>query len=274
MDMLDNIACKRVFQPEMLKKLTILGLCSGLVFVGISCRKAETASYDRAAVRPTADSIAAADQLYSGRTDLLKVRQAIVTLRQAQSDDQANYDLAWRLSKFNYYLGAHSDNSTEQDKAFHEGLDAGKLAVQLQDGKPEGHFWLGANYGGRAQISTLSGLSELEDIKQQMEAVLKIDERFESGSAYMVLGQVYCQAPRMLGGDVPKAIEYLEKGTKVGPNNALMRLRLAQAYVAANRNADAKKVIDDLFAMKAVPGYEPEYNEAIAEAKKLQEKIK
>jgi hypothetical protein len=66
----------------------------------------------------------------------------------------------------------------------------------------------------------------------------------------------------------------LEKGSKLAPDNALMRLRLAQAYAAANRNGDAKRVIDELFAMKAVPGYEPEYNEAIAEAKKLEEKIK
>lgn len=274
MDMLDNIPYKRALRLEMLKKMVILGLGSGLVFIGISCRKASTATYDHAAVRPTAEAIAEADRFYADRSDLVKVRQAIVSLRQAQADDQNNYQLAWRLAKFNYYLGAHSDNSTEQDKAFHDGLDAGNLAVKLQDGKPEGHFWLGANYGGRAQISTLSGLSELEDIKREMEAVLKIDEKFQSASAYMVLGQLYLQAPRLLGGDAQKAIEYLEKGSKLGPDNALMRVRLAEAYAAANRNSDAKRVIDELFAMKAVPGYEPEYNEAIAEAKKLQEKIK
>lgn len=272
--MLDNIPFKWAFQPEMLRKTAILILCSGLVFIGISCRKASTATYDHVAVRPAGEAIAEADHLYAERADLVKVRQAIVSLRQAQADNQANYELVWRLAKFNYYLGAHSDNSTEQDKSFHEGLEAGNLAVKLQEGKPEGHFWLGANYGGRAQISTLSGLSELEDIKREMEAVLKIDEKFQSASAYMVLGQVYLQAPRLLGGDVQKAIEYLEKGSKLGPDNALMRVRLAQAYAAANRNGDAKKVIDDLFVMKAVPGYEPEYNEAVAEAKKLQEKIK
>ena len=271
--MLDNMLCKWVFQSEMLKKMVVLGLCSVVVFIGSSCRKASTATYDRVAVRPTSESVAEADRLYGERADLVKVRQGIVSLRQAQADDQANYELAWRLAKFNYYLGAHSDNSTEQDKAFHEGLEAGNLAVKLQDGKPEGHFWLGANYGGRAQISTLSGLSELEDIKREMEAVLKIDERFQSASAYMVLGQVYLQAPKLLGGDTQKAIQYLEKGSKLGPDNALMRVRLAQAYAAANRNGDAKKVIEDLLVMKAVPGYEPEYNEAVAEARKLQEKI-
>ena len=272
--MLDNVPSQLTLELKMLKKIALVTSCMGLVFTGISCRKAATATSDRPAVRPTADAIAEADRFYGERSDLVKVRQGLVSLRQAQADDPSNYELAWRLSKFNYYLGAHSDNSTEQDKAFREGLEAGNLAVRLQDAKAEGHFWLGANYGGRAQVSTLSGLSELEDIKREMEAVIKIDERFQAGSAYMVLGQMYLQAPRLLGGDVDKAIEYLERGTKVGPDNALMRVRLAQAYAAAKRDADARKTIEDLLAMRPIPGYEPEYNEAVTEAHKLQEKLK
>src|SRR5215475_5507222 len=265
MEMLDNMTPKFVVRQEMLNKMTILGLCSGLILSGISCRKAATAPSDPVAVRPAGEAIAEADRLYADRADLVKVRQALVALRQAQADDPSNYELAWKLAKYNYFLGAHSDNSAEKDKSFHEGLEAGKLAVQLREGKPEGHFWLGANYGGRAQISMLSGLSELEDIKREMDAVLKIDEHYQAGSAYMVLGQVYLQAPKLLGGDTSKAINYLEKGIKVGPDNALMRVRLAQAYIADNRNAEAKKQIDLLMAMKPAPDYLPEYNEAVAE---------
>jgi hypothetical protein len=90
----------------------------------------------------------------------------------------------------------------------------------------------------------------------------------------MVLGQVYLEAPKLLGGDVNKAIGYLEKGTKVGPDNELMRAKLAEAYAEAHRNEDARRQIDILMAMKPAPGYEPEYNEAIADAKEIQEKIK
>src|SRR5437660_11679181 len=186
MEILDNMTLKRRDRREICGKTVILASSAALILAGIGCRKAATATPDRAALRPAAEAITEADRLYAERSDLVKVRQALVSLRQAQADDPANFDLAWRLAKFNYYLGAHSPNSTEQDKAFHEGIEAGKLAVKLQDGKPEGHFWLGANYGGTAQISTLAGLSEIEDIKREMEPVLKIDEGFQSGSAYMV----------------------------------------------------------------------------------------
>jgi tetratricopeptide (TPR) repeat protein len=265
---------KRRRKHETFGKTAILAASGVLIFAGIGCRKASTATSDPASLRPVAEAIAEADHLYAQRSDLVKVRQGLVSLRQAQADDPTNFDLAWRLAKFNYYLGSHSQNSTEQDKAFHDGIEAGKLAVKLQDGKPEGHFWLGANYGGTAQISTLAGLSEIETIKGEMEAVLKLDEGFQAGSAYMVLGQVYLQAPKLLGGDTQKAISYLEKGIKFGPENAPLRLRLAQAYASAGRNEDARKQVDTLLAMKASPGYEPEYNEAVADAHKLQDKIK
>jgi tetratricopeptide (TPR) repeat protein len=271
---LDN---RTVFEMLLRENLGNLGLSMvvfGLLLAGISCRKGATASNDKPPVKPASEAIAEAEQFYAGRADLVKVRQAVVTLRQAQADDAANYELAWRLAKFNYYLGSHSPDATEQGKAFREGIEAGKLAVKLQDGKPEGHFWLGANYGGTAQASTLAGLSDIDDIKQEMETVLKINDGYQAGSAYMVLGQVYLQAPRLLGGDTQKAIDYLEKGLKVGPDNALLKSKLAAAYVEAHRFDDARKQIDALKAMKPAAGYEPEYNEALSDAQKLEPKMK
>jgi tetratricopeptide (TPR) repeat protein len=251
----------------------LLALVSLSIIAG-GCRKPPSVAEVRGSGRPAAEAISEADQLYAGRADLTKIRQALVALRQAQADDPTNYDLAWRLAKFNYYLGAHSSDSSEKEKSFHDGIEAGKLAVKLQDGKPDGHFWLGANYGGNAKLSVLAGLSDFEDIRQEMETVLKLDERYQSGSAYMGLGQLYLEAPRLLGGDAQKAVEYLEKGVRIGPDNALLRWHLAAAYAELHRNEDARKQIDYLLAMKPAPGYEPEYEEAVAEVRKLQEKLK
>ena len=77
-----------------------------------------------------------------------------------------------------------------------------------------------------------------------METVLKLDEGYQGYSAYIGLGRLYLEAPRVLGGDVSKAIEYLEKGVKLNPNNTVMRYYLAEAYEANNRDADAKKQIE------------------------------
>jgi len=251
-------------------------LCAAtLIFGAIGCRRTTGEAVPVPPAPPVAaDPKVQADDFYAQRADVMKVRQAIIVLRQAFTANPADYEIAWRAARANYYLGTHSPDDTETERAFREGTEAGKAAVKLNAGRPEGHFWLGANYGGNAEISTLASLTDIEDIKREMEAVLKIDEGFEAGSAYMALGQVYLKAPRIFGGDVQKAIDYLQKGLKVGENNGLLHLRLAEAYVEQHRNEDARQQLKILFEKKATPGYEPEYNDAIKEGHKLEEKLK
>lgn len=275
MTTLDNIDNREPSSLQILRKLAVLGPMLVFVAALLGCSTpAEQAVSAPSSGRSAAESIAQADELYAQRADVMRVRQGLIALRQAAAEHATNYELAWRVAKYNYYLGSHTSDETEQEKAFHDGTEAGKLAVKLNKDRPEGHFWLGANYGGNAEISTLAGLAEIEDIKREMEAVLKIDESFQSGSAYLALGQVYLKAPRILGGDVSKAIEYLEKGLKFGPNNAPLRVRLAEAYAEARRTEDARRELKVLFESQPSPGYEPEHNDAVKEGRELQEKIK
>jgi tetratricopeptide (TPR) repeat protein len=246
-----------------------------LLFSGVSCRK--TAAVDPATVdlgdaKAAADSISEGDKLYAQREDLSKVRAAVTALRQARTADYGNFEAAWKLARADYYLGSHATDQ-EADDAFREGIEAGKLAIQLQPNRPEGHFWLGANYGGSAERSTLAGLSSVEDIRREMEAVIKIDETFQNGSAYMGLGQLYLQTPKVLGGDTGKAIDYFLKAQRIGPTNSLVKLHLAEAYHVAGRDAEAKKEINQLLAMTPSPDYLPEHKETVEKGKKLLEKL-
>ena len=276
---LDNSGCMQPKQTENRRKLqstAILLLLQLAAIAGLSCRN-QRSEVEKDPGQPdktvATEKIAEADQLYSQREDLSKVRLSVAELRQARIADYGNYEAAWKLARASYYLGAHTTDERERDEAFREGSDVGKIAVQLDSGKPEGHFWLGANYGGAAEHSTLAGLSTVEDIRREMEAVLKIDEQFQGGSAHLALGQLYLQAPRLLGGDYQKAIEHLEKGLKSGSNNAMIRLRLAEAYSDTNRDAEARKQIEVILKMTPDPNYIPEYKEAVDMAKKLLEKI-
>jgi tetratricopeptide (TPR) repeat protein len=217
--------------------------------------------------------LAEAEPLYEARADMSRARVAVAVLRQARVADYGNYEVAWKLSRAAYYVGDHTEDDDERDDMFREGIEAGTAAVKLQGDKPEGHFWLGANYGGSASHSTLASLSSVQDIKREMEAVIKIDEGYQSGSAYLGLGRLFLQTPRVLGGDSTKAINYLEKGLKFGPNNSLMRVHLAEAYVAAERVGEARKQLDALMAITPDPKYAPEHQDALAKAKKLQQKI-
>jgi tetratricopeptide (TPR) repeat protein len=228
---------------------------------------------------PAADSSAAAqevtqaDQLYAQRADLMQLRRGIVALRQALTQDPGNYDAAWKLSKFNYYLATHTDDTKGRDEAFRAGIESGKTAVRLQNEKPDGHFWLGANYGGAAQHSAIQGLATVGDIQNEMDTVLRLDQGYQNGSAYMVLGLVYLNAPEIVGGDPKKAVAEMEKGLPFGEPNAFLHLHLAEAYSKVGRNNDARRELKKILDMTPDPNYLPEYKEASADAQKLLDQI-
>jgi tetratricopeptide (TPR) repeat protein len=263
-------------KQEILRSAMIASTLFSLVIGGLACNSGASsspASTGGADAKMAADKLAEAEPFYEAREDLTKARTAVTILRQAHAADYGNYEAAWKLARAAFSVGDRTDNDTEQDDMFREGIDAGKAAVQLQPSKPEGHFWLGANYGGRAAHSTLSNLSSFQDIKGEMEAVLKLDEGYQGYSAYLGLGRLYLQAPKVLGGDVKKAIEYLEKGVKLNPNNTVMRFHLAEAYEVDKRNGDAKKQIETVMSTTPDPKYLAEHKVAVEKSKKLLQKI-
>jgi tetratricopeptide (TPR) repeat protein len=251
----------------------IVAIAICLLALATSCKDHSPHESISADSTSAAEDIAGADQLYAQRADLMQLRRGIVSLRQALTKDPGNYDAAWRLSKFNYYLATHSDDSRERDNAFRDGIAAGKTAVQLQNEKPDGHFWLGANYGGAAEHSTIQGLATVNDIRSEMETVLRLDEGYQNGSAYMVLGLVDLNAPGIAGGDPHRAVTEMEKGLRFGEPNAFLHLHLAEAYKKVGRNDDARRELRKILSMTPDPNYLPEYNEASAAAQKLLDQI-
>src|SRR5918993_4112612 len=180
-------------KPKKNPEKFVLAMCVAVLcslVVGCDQGSPETAlKVDNGDAKVAADRIAEAETLYEGREDLTKARVAVAALRQARIADYGNYEAAWKLARAAFYVGDRTDNASERDDMFRDGTEAGKAAGQLQPDKPEGPFWLGANYGGKAASSTLANLSSFQDIKGEMETVLKLDESYEGYSVYLALGR-------------------------------------------------------------------------------------
>lgn len=223
--------------------------------------------------KPSAELLQQADKSYAEREDLVRVREGLELLRRARAVDYTNYDVVWRTARLNYTLGDKTTDATEREKAFRDGIEAGETAVRVEPQRVEGHFWYGANQGGYAQArGPLYGLSAAKGLRQEMETVLKLDESFQGGSAFMVLGRLDLELPSLLGGDEKRALETLERGLKYGENSGLYRLRLAEAYVRNKRMDKAREQINHILNMTPHPGFVPEHKEAVAKAKEILEK--
>jgi tetratricopeptide (TPR) repeat protein len=219
---------------------------------------------------PAAELLRRADEAYAARENLDAVREGLKTLRRISAVEHEDYEAAWRTSRLDYTLGDKSADAAEREQAFLDGIAAGETATKAQAERAEGHFWLGANLGGYAKLKgVLYGITSAEKMRKEMEAVIRLDEGFEGGSAFIALGQLDTELPKMLGGDPERAVATLEKGLRYGPNNALLHLRLAEAYLALRRKDDARREVSYVINSKPNPDYLPEHKEAVERAREL-----
>jgi tetratricopeptide (TPR) repeat protein len=100
-----------------------------------------------------------------------------------------------------------------------------------------------------------------------MNRVIEIEPAYQGASAFDVLAQIELSTG-LVGGKPEKAVEYLEKAIALEKENTYIRFHLAQAYLAVNRDAEAKKQLDYIIQMKPNPDL-PEYEESLKEAKRL-----
>lgn len=213
----------------------------------------------------------AAEILFAQRSDPGRLREAVKLLSRLRNPDQRDYELEWKFARYNYFLGRHSSDDAESEKAFTEGRDAAKIATNIDPGRPEGHFWFGANLGELCRRSPVTmGIRHVGEVRESMKRVIEIEPAYQGASAFDVLGQIEL-ATRIKDGTAEKAVEYLVQGLKHDKQNSSIHLHLAEAYRALNRDAEAKKQLETVLAMKPDPEYLPEHNQTLAEAKKLLE---
>ena len=250
-------------------------ILASLAFLACRAGSGEATSSPSPSVTPlpVAELLRTADDEYANRANLERARAGLKTLRRIRAVEHDNYEAAWRAARLDYTLADRTADDTEREQAFNDGIEAGETAAKAQPVRVEGHFWLGANYGGYAEFKgVIYGMSYVDKLRHEMETVVKLDEGYEAGSAYLALGQLDLELPQMMGGDAARAAATLEKGLRFGADNPLLHLRLAEAYVQLKRKEDARRELSWIINSKPNPAYLPEHEEAIKSAREILDK--
>ncbi|MBX7172783.1 MAG: tetratricopeptide repeat protein [Pyrinomonadaceae bacterium] len=218
---------------------------------------------------PPTEALKKGEELFSQRKDVAKLREAINVLAQARNPDQRNFEVEWKFAKYNYFLSKQLSDEKEADKVNKDGYAAGLIASRLEPTKPDGYFWAGANLGEQSERNPLTvGIKSVGEIRELMNKVIEIQPDYQNASAFDGLAQVEL-ATKLTGGSAEKAVEYLEKALTYEKENGYIYLHLAEAYLAVNKAAEAKKQLDFIFKIKPDPEFEVERVEVETEAKKL-----
>jgi tetratricopeptide (TPR) repeat protein len=198
-----------------------------------------------------AQSFQEADRLFTGGEDFQRDQQAWAVIEKALMSDGNNYQWLWRAARVRYCLGDNAPKA-EKLKYYESGVGYGQRATAQEPNAAEGHFWLGANYGGVSEIQgAFSALATIKKIRAEMETVLRLNAGYHNGSAYLALGELDRQLPRLLGGNLTRAITQLEAGLKIAPQNLEIKYALAQAYQEAGRKEDARRQLNEMLQAAA-----------------------
>src|SRR5215510_11728967 len=199
------------------------------------------------------DPVADSDALFSYGDDAARDLQALATLTRALVTDAHNYQMLWRDARAYYQVG---DDASDREKRryFERGIEMGQRAVAQQPDGVEGHFWLGANYGGLSEIQGIwHALQMVKKVRGEMETALRLQPDYEDGNAYRALGEIARQLPGVLGGNLKRAITYFEQGSRVAPHNMAIKLALARAYLEAGQREASQRLVTEILQMPVRP---------------------
>ena len=209
------------------------------------------------------------DDLYGLRGDLAKANAALDKYQDALLAKEGDYDVYWRMARVEYWLGDHAATKDEKVKLFGLGVYHGKKAIALEPGKPDGHYWLGVNYGSYGEVKgVLKSLSLVGPIKGEMNKVLAIDPAYEDGGADQLLGRLYYELPGFFGGSDKKSLEHLLKSKELGPRVGLTRIYLADTYLDLGEVQKAREELEYVIAIEPDPRLIPETAQEKEMAKK------
>lgn len=262
---------RTISHPISIKLYTSFAIVITLCLLSSCSKRAESHNLgSQASSTNISDAMASAESLFSERADVSKLREAVNTLAKARNPNQRNYNIEWKFAKYSYFLGKTEQVEKDAIATFEKGKDAGRIASRVDPQKPDGHFWYGANLGELARISPVTvGIKSVDDIRESMDAVIAIDPSYQNGSAFDALGQLEMATRTLKNGTTAKAIEYYQKGLELSPDNANIRLHLAEALISAKKETEARAQLNALFSLKPNPEYLNEHQVAVEKGKAL-----
>ena len=202
---------------------------------------------------PNSAALTAADALFSYGEDHARDQQALTLLERVLAREPQSYQALWRAARATYHVGDEADERAKV-ASFERGIQWGQQAVAQQPEGVEGHFWLGANYGGLSSVKGLvQALAMVHRVRTEMETALRLQADYEQGSAYRALGELARQLPGVLGGSRKRALAYLEQGVRVAPQNLALKLALARAYRETDQHEASRQQLREILQMPRRP---------------------
>ncbi|MEJ2070040.1 MAG: TRAP transporter TatT component family protein [Syntrophobacterales bacterium] len=152
------------------------------------------------------------------------------------------------VARLAYLLGELSPKD-EKLQYFEKGKGYGETLAREQPAWADGHYWLGMNLCGLAEIGgARRGLKLLPDIIEEMERTLGVNPAYEQAGAHRVLGRIYYECPGwpISVGNIHESLEHLSKAVALAPDNSTNHLFLAETLLKLGKKAEAHRELEQV----------------------------
>jgi tetratricopeptide (TPR) repeat protein len=200
------------------------------------------------------EMIAQADELFAEMQDMATAQEALALYRKALGLTENQYEPYWKISRIQYYIGAHTGDKNQKKAIFAQAVYYADRAIEREPEKPDGYYWKGVNNGKYGETrGVLKSLSLVKPIKNDMNKVIELDRSYEEGGPDRVFGRVYFKLPGFAGGSNDKSREHFEKSKEYGPNDAFTRVYLAETLMGQKEIDKAREELEFVLSMEDDP---------------------
>lgn len=197
--------------------------------------------------------IATGDALFAVRTATSGAADAVASYEKAFGGPDGG-EARWKAARALHWLGDQATDKKAKLAYFEKGIDDANAAVAALPQRPEPHFWLAALQGSYGEArGVLKSLFLVKPMREQLEAINRIDERYQGGAADRVLGIIDYKVPGFAGGSKKRAIERLEKALTIDPTNAYNQYYMAEGLADVGRKDEARAHLITLAGLSTNP---------------------
>jgi len=153
-----------------------------------------------------------------------------------------------RLARTCFFLGDLSPKGAQQSY-FERGRGHAETLAREQPAWAEGHYWLGLNLCGLAEVGgARKGLLLLPRIIEEFERALAVNPGYDQAGAHRVLGRIYYEAPAwpLSVGDLHQARRHLRAAVALAPDNSSNHLYLGLTLLKQGEKAAARRELEQV----------------------------
>jgi hypothetical protein len=185
------------------------------------------------------------------------------------------YQGAWQAARACDWLAEYHPDKARRLAYAERGVSIAREAARLAPDRVEPAYYLAMNLGRLSSIKRTARY--VKEMAREAEIAIQRDERFDRAGPHRFLGVLHLRTEGKVFvgfGDLAKGLQHLARAAELFPEDPENRVNYAEALIADEDYAGARRELDAAAALPVSPDLAAEDRDWLKKAAELRQKIK